>query len=191
MLTRPTRNIVLVLVVLALPFFVEERSFALPLFVVAAGLLVFVVAYGRDFFAARSFDRRRLWEEAIRRYEAFEARAAKLRLGRFEVPLFLSIYTYSGVALAKSNMAFCYMNAGDLETAKRLCREALEIDGTYAVPYVNLGIIAALEGDASAAEECLEQGFRLGYRNRGVQKQVRRILSAVNVRVGDALSDKP
>jgi len=55
--------------------------------------------------------------------------------------------------------------------------------------YVNLGIIAALRGDASASAECLERGFRLGYRNRGIQKQVQQILARVNVDLGDVLAD--
>lgn len=188
-MTRPTRNIVFWLVVLFVPPLIGLRALAAPISLACLGLLVFLIVYGRDFFIARSLDRRKRWQEAIERYKAFEARAARFSVGRFEIPVFLSIYTYSGVALAKNNMAFCYMNAGDLEEAERLCREALELDGKYAVPYVNLGIIAALRGDASASAECLERGFRLGYRNRGIQKQVQQILARVNVDLGDVLAD--
>jgi tetratricopeptide (TPR) repeat protein len=172
------------------PLVIERWSYAGPILVAVTVVLVFGLIYGRHFFLARFLGSKKLWHEAIAHYETFESRAKKLNLGRLTLPLFLSVYTYDGVALAKNNMAFCYMNLRVLDQAKRLCLEALEIDSKYAVPHVNLGIIAALQNDAATAAARLERGYLLGYRNQGAQEQVRRILARLNVAAGSAMSDE-
>jgi tetratricopeptide (TPR) repeat protein len=75
-----------------------------------------------------------------------------------------------GVALAVNNMGLTAMNAGDLDAARRLFREAVAVmrelgdQQGLAVGALNAGYVAALEDDAEAASrlfhECLESRLR-------------------------------
>jgi len=188
--TRPRRNLALLGALVLLPLVIDLRAYAVE--AVAAFLIVvgLVLVFGWHFFVARYFGARRDWRAAIHHYEVFEASARRLNLGPISLPLFLSLYTFNGVALAKNNLAFCLMNTGELEAAERSCDEAVEIDPKYAVPHINLGIIAALRRDPDVAANHLQRGFDLGYRDRGVQRHVRRILEATNVAAGHLLSSQ-
>lgn len=189
-LTRPNRNIALFATLVLSPLIVDMSAYLIEILLAILVVCAFILIVGWQFFVARYLGKGKHWQAAIDHYKAFEARASKLRLGKVSLPVFMSIYTYSGVALAKNNMAFCYMNRGDLGEAKRLCHEALEIDPKYAVPHINLGVIAALEEDAEAADDWLQRGFELGYRNHGVQRQVRRIFAGVNIAAGSVTSSR-
>lgn len=187
-LTRPNRNIALIVALVLSPLIFDESAYSQALLVAIPVVGGMVVGLGWRFYVARYMEKKKRWEAAIDHYRAFEARARKLRIGRMHLPVFMSIYTYNGVALALNNMALCHMNLGDLKEAKRLCHEALEVDPKYAVPHINLGVIAALEKDPNAAGDWLQRGFDLGYRDRGVQREVSRILAGVNTTIGRVLS---
>jgi tetratricopeptide (TPR) repeat protein len=188
--TRPKRNLALLIALVLLPFLFDLQAIAAEILVPAAVIVGLTLSVGWHFFVGRSCCAKQDWSAAISHFKTFEVRARRLRLGRISVPLFFSLYTFDGVALAKNNLAFCLMNSGELEEARRSCNEALAIDPKYALPHINLGIIAALQGSPDTAASHLQRGFDLGYRDRGVQRQVRQILEATNVKTGDLLSDQ-
>ena len=189
-LTRPRRNLALLIILVLLPVLFDLRAtaVAIPIAVAVVILVGLTLVFGWHFFVGRSRCAKQDWRAAISHFETFEGTARRLTLGPISLPLFMSLYTFNGVALAKNNLAFCFMNSGELEKARRSCNEALEIDPEYALPHVNLGIIAAFQGRPDAAANHLQRGFDLGYRDRGVQRQVRRILEATNVTTGQILS---
>ena len=188
--TRPRRNLALLVALVLLLFVIDVRAYAVEALTAILIVVGLVLVFGWHFFVARYLGAMKDWSAAINHYEAFEASARRLNFGPISLPLFMSLYTFNGVALAKNNLAFCFMNTGELEAAERSCDEALQIDPKYAVPHINLGIIAALQRDPDAAANHLQRGFDLGYRDRGVQRHVRRILEATNVAAGRSLSNQ-
>ena len=157
--------------------------------IVVAVLLVFValvVTWGRDFYRGRLLVRRRQWARALRHFERYERRLSAARFHRLLNALHISIYTSDGVALALNNIAVCRMNLQEMPGATHALKLALLHDPRYAVPHVNLAVIAALAGDEATALEELAEAARLGYAEQGTQLLVRRALASANTKLGKA-----
>ena len=119
MLTRPTRNILLLIAVVLSVFLVDSNPLAAKLLAVLVLVWLLLLSLSRHFLLARFLGSRKRWREAIAHYERFESTARRLRLGSVSLPFFMSIYTYNGIALAKNNMAFCYMNCDGRHAFRR------------------------------------------------------------------------
>ncbi len=64
-------------------------------------------------------------------------------------------------AASQELMARIYLRLGDLLTARRFARRALELDAGYAAAYYDLGLIASLQGDSAQARRMLETAISL------------------------------
>ena len=165
----------------------EVAAIVVTVLVVSVAL---VVSWGRDFYRGRSLMRRRQWARALRQFERYERKLSAARFRRLLNSLHMSIYTRDGLALALNNMAVCRMNLQQMAAATEFLKQALSRDARYAVPHVNLAVIASLAGDEATALEELAEAARLGYADRGAQLVVRRALASANAKLGKAL-DQP
>lgn len=73
------------------------------------------------------------------------------------------LYTNSRRAMALFNMGVCYLEKGELETAKGYFKHAIEIDELYPKPYVNLAIIALIHDDQEGFDANYNQAVELGF----------------------------
>jgi tetratricopeptide (TPR) repeat protein len=128
--------------------------------------------------------KRRRWEQAIERYERFEKKLLRARWSQLTVVLYLGIYSLDGVAIARNNIGQALMNAGDLDGAVRWLRSALQRDPLYAVPYVNLSVIAAMRKDETTARREMTRAVQLGFNPNSAQRILRRALAAANEQIG-------
>jgi tetratricopeptide (TPR) repeat protein len=184
---RPQRNLLIILSALAVLWLVLLRLpplmslwLAVAAFVFGFGLLV----YARDFLMGRYRTGKREWRKALESYSSFEKKLLASRLSVVLVPIYLSIYSFDGVAIARNNIAQSLMNLNELDEAVRWLRTALQHDPLYCIPYTNLGTIAALRGDTAAAQLEFRRAVDLGFSPRGAQELLRRALAKAHESAG-------
>jgi len=156
---------------------------------VSVALFVFViglVSWSRDFMVGRFRTSRRQWRQAAERFEKFEQKLVSARWSAVLIPIYLSIYTFDGVAVARNNIAQSLMNLKEFDAAVRWLRGALQRDPLYAIPYVNLGTIAALRGDGETARLEFRRAVELGFSPTAAQDLLRRALAKGNRAIGKA-----
>lgn len=142
--------------------------------VVAAVVFGFGLAtFARDYLAGRWAFRRRAWRDALTRFEAFEKKVLETRLGFVLIPLYTSIYSFDGVAIARNNIAQCLIKLATLDDAERWLRSSLQRDPLFPVPYANLGTIAALRGDNAGAQLAFRRAVELGFSPTAAQDMLR------------------
>jgi tetratricopeptide (TPR) repeat protein len=187
---RTQRNLLIILSVIAASWILLRQ---LPLItalwtlgaVVAIGLILVLLA--RDFFIGRYRARQRDWQKALERYQRFEQKLLTRRWSGLLAPLYFGIYTFDGVALARNNIGQALMNLGKLDEAEHWLRAALQRDPLYAIPYINLGIVAGLRGSEVAARREIRRAVELGYSPVGAEQVMRKILARGNQGVGRML----
>lgn len=150
-----------------------------------AGLLL--IAWGRDFFIGRYRTSRRDWRKAIENYRRFEKKLLANRWSSLLAPIYLGIYTFDGVAIARNNIGQAFINLDELDEAAGWLRAALQRDPLYATPYINLGIIAAMRKDGAKAQREFQRAVDLGYSPTGAQQILRRVLAKINKEAGKKL----
>jgi len=74
-----------------------------------------------------------------------------------------SFYTIAPKAMALNNIAVAYIELGELDRAKSVCYQALEIDPFYGIPYYNLAAIFILQSDELTAQNHYARAKRLGF----------------------------
>ncbi len=187
---RPQRNLFIIMsVMMALYLIVTRLPFAIVVWMLG-GCLLGVVAlciWGRDVFIGRHHTRRRKWEQAAERYRTFEAKLLTARWHRLAIVLYLSIYTFDGVAIARNNVAQSLINLGDLDGAEQWLRRAIQRDPLYALPYLNLGVVAAERGDTNRAAREIGKAVQLGFNPQDAQRLLRRLLAKHNASIGRML----
>jgi tetratricopeptide (TPR) repeat protein len=177
---RPQRNLFVILSALAVLWLVLIRVPWLGALWLLVALLVFWLGlcfYARDLFIARYRATRRDWRAAIESFSKFEKRLGETRLGGVLIPIYLSIYSFDGVAIARNNIGRSYLELRQYEDAERWLRSALQCDPLFALPYTNLGTIAALRGDAKTAEREFRRAVELGFSPAAAQTLLRRALA--------------
>lgn len=173
---------VMVAVYLLLTRLPGEAGLALLAALALFGLVLSI--WGRDFFIARHHAKRRRWTQAVERYERFEKKLLRARWPKLTVVLYLGIYSLDGVAISRNNIGQILLNAGDLDGAVRWLRAALQRDPLYAVPYVNLAVIAAMRRDEATARREMTRALQLGFSPNSAQRILRRALDAANQQSG-------
>jgi hypothetical protein len=169
--TRPKRNRLL-LVALCLLFIALGRYAGIPLgaLVLAAGLASFIAS--RDFFAGRRALRQKRWVDALRSLQRFEAQLTSP--GRRALSwLAASVYSFDAVAIARNLVGVVHLENGKLDLAEAAFRSALQSDPLYAVPHLNLAVVAARRGDRPQMEAQLGQATRLGLTSKKAHANVR------------------
>jgi len=176
---RPQRNLFVILSALAVLWLVLLRVpwlatlwLLVALFVFALGLAI----YARDFLVGRFRMRRRDWRKAIESFTKFEKKLGETGLGFVLTPIYLSIYSFDGVAIARNNIGRSLFELKEFDDAERWLRSALQRDPLYALPYTHLGTIAAFRGDAKTAEREFRRAVELGFSPIVAQTLLRRAL---------------
>jgi tetratricopeptide (TPR) repeat protein len=183
---RTQRNLFIIMAAMVAFYSIVTRlPWQAALAVAGAALIAFfaLVIWGRDYFVARRHARRREWPQAVERYQRFERKLLAAPWRRATVVLYLGIYTFDGVAIARNNIGQVYMNAEDLDQAVRWLRSALQRDPQYAAPYVNLAVIAAMRRDEANARREMSRAVQLGYSPAGAERILRRALARANEKI--------
>lgn len=187
---RTQRNLLIILSVIAASWILlRQLPLITALWTIGAVVLIalILVLLARDFFIGRYRAHKRDWPKALERYQRFEQKLLTRRWSGLLAPLYFGIYTFDGVALARNNIGQALMNLGRLDEGERWLRSALQRDPLYAIPYINLGIIAGMRGDESAAKRELRRAVELGYSPVGAQQVMRKILASSNEGAGKML----
>jgi tetratricopeptide (TPR) repeat protein len=180
MLKRPQRNLLMILssiaviwLLLRLLSWKVALGVAAALFVLA--LILMVVA--RHFLLGRYRSSRRKWEGAIASYRRFEQMLLTRKFGSIVSPLFLGVYTLDAVAVTRNHIGHALIQQRKLDEAEGWLRSALQRDPLYPVPYIELGTIAALRGQASFARQQFKKAVELGYSPARAQELLARLLA--------------
>ncbi|MEQ1570577.1 MAG: hypothetical protein ABMA64_33410 [Myxococcota bacterium] len=95
-----------------------------------------------------------------------------------------SLYTSDALALTWNNLGVGLMGSPGLDgEARDAFERAARLDPGYALPPLNLGLMAAVRGDRAAAAAHFAEATRLGYSDRAVQAAVRRAISGTSAAV--------
>jgi tetratricopeptide (TPR) repeat protein len=183
LIKRPHRNLLIILSALAVTWMVLMRMPSFIAIWIAVALFVFglgLLHWARDFMIGRYRTGRRDWLGAAESFERFEKKLLTARWSIALVPLYLSIYTFDGVAIARNNIGQSLMSLKEYDRAVHWLRSALQRDPLYAIPYLNLGTIAALRGDEANARVEFRRAVELGYSPTGAQELLRRALANAN-----------
>lgn len=187
---RPQRYLFIIMTVMVAVYLLLTRlpgEAGLALLAALALFALVVSVWGRDHFIARHHAKRRRWTQAVERYERFEKKLLRARWPKLTVMLYLSIYSLDGVAVTRNSIGQILLNAGDLEGAVRWLRAALQRDPLYAVPYVNLSVIAAMRRDENMARREMTRAVQLGFNPNSAQRILRRAIDAANEQSGSNL----
>ena len=190
MMTRPQRNLLLILSPVAVRWLVlRSVPWSVGRWVGLAFLLagIALVLIGRDFLIGRYRMRCTDWRRAIDRFRRFERRLESPAWSTLLLPVYCSLYSLDGIAVARNNIAVCLMNLKSFDEAEGWLRSALRRDPLYALAYVNLGTIAALRGDEMRARRELQRAVDLGYSASGAQLLMRKALARANELAGKTL----
>jgi tetratricopeptide (TPR) repeat protein len=180
---RPQRNLFIIMSVMMAVYLIGTRlPFAIVTWLLVASLLVgaALCIWGRDFFVGRQCTRQRKWQEAAKRYQRFETKLLAAPWRKLAIVLYFGIYTFDGVALARNHVAQSLINLGDLDGAEQWLRRALQSDPMYALPYLNLGVVAALRGDQARAAREMGKAVQLGFNPDDAHRLLRRTLASVH-----------
>jgi tetratricopeptide (TPR) repeat protein len=187
---RTQRNLLIILSVIAATWILlRQLPLVVALWTLGAIMLIalILILLARDFFIGRYRARKREWQKALDRYQRFEHKLLTKRWTAVLTPLYFGIYTFDGVALARNNIGQALMNLGRLAEAEQWLRAALQRDPLYAIPYINLGIVAGMHGNEAVARRELRRAVELGYSPVGAQQVMRRILARSNEGAGKLL----
>jgi tetratricopeptide (TPR) repeat protein len=177
---RTQRNLALILTAIAILWLVLRQFPLLTAMWVCGGLLalgVLVALLGIGFVIGRYRMRKKQWDRALERFRAFEQRLLLRRWTVILRPLFVGIYTFDGVALARNDIATCLMHLGKGDEAVQWLRAALQRDPLYAIPYINLAMVAAARDDETSMRRDLRRAVDLGYSPAGAQQILTRLLA--------------
>lgn len=175
-MTRPTKNRLLfagfwaVCLVLGNVLPDEIR---LPFVLIIFALAAFSFVVSRRFFAGRRYMKKKQWVDALSAFQAFEQELGASSWKRHFSYLASGIYTRDPVAIARNNIGVVHLENGKLDLAEAGFRSALERDNDYAVPHLNLAVIAAKRGDSASMEQRLGEAQRLGLTDRKAHAKVR------------------
>lgn len=136
-----------------------------------------LMIWARQLLIGRYRSRRRQWQKAIESYQRFEKMLLTNRYSSLLMPLYLGIYTLDGVAITRNHIAGALMHLEKLEDAEGWLRSALQRDPLYAIAYVNLGLIAAIRKEESAARRYFSRAVELGYSLANAQQLLARALA--------------
>jgi tetratricopeptide (TPR) repeat protein len=166
MLKRPQRYLLMILSSAAVAWTVLRLlSLKAALWLAATLLAIALVlaVWARHGFIGRWHARRRRWDKAVASFQRFEKMLLTNRLSGWLAPLHLGIHTLDGVARTRNLIAQALMQMQKSDEAEGWLRAALTRDPLYAVPYANLGTIAAWRGQDAMARRHFQKAVDLGF----------------------------
>ena len=166
-MTRPLRNKLVVVVFVIAAFFAAPRLSNVALWsatVVATPFVVLALWVTWPFHRARALLRKRQYESAATELAAFESSIAQTGWKRSLAAMAVGLYTSNALAAARNTLGAVRLEQARLEDAETHFKAALAHDAGYAVPWGNLAVLAAMRGDAGAAEEARTKAAELGFK---------------------------
>jgi tetratricopeptide (TPR) repeat protein len=163
---RPQRHLLMILSSLAVGWIILRLlplRAALLLGAVLAIVAMIFAGWARHLIVGRFRARRHRWDKAIESYQRFEKMLLTNRLSGWLAPVHLGIYTLDGVARTRNLIAQALMELKRLDEAEGWLRASLQRDPLYAVPYTNLGTIAALRQQDAIARRHFQKAVDLGF----------------------------
>jgi tetratricopeptide (TPR) repeat protein len=149
---------------------------ALAVLAVALIALGVLAILAREYFASKRLMKRRQWQAAVEKLKKLEQKLLHASWQRASSLLYLNVYTFDGVALVRTQVAQCFMNLDDPDQAVRWLRSALLRDPHFAIPYVNLALIAAQRRDEATARREMSRAVQLGFNPTTASHLLRRAL---------------
>ena len=151
--------------------------------VLVVALLFFVPgrissAFLKDLYRCRRHVDREEYEAAIECGERFLATLRKQPWRARLIYLTWSLYTWNVEAMTRNNIGAAEMMRGRFAAAREQFNAALALDSGYALPYANLAIMAAVEGDHTESERLMALARRNGYAEKAVDRLVARVGAA-------------
>jgi hypothetical protein len=177
---RPQRYLFIIMTVMVAAYLLLTRLPGEASLALLAALLLFFAVIAilvRDWFIGRRHAKRRHWVKAIDHYQRLEKSLLVARWHRFAVTLYPSIYSLDSVAIVRNTIGQCFVQAEDFDQAVKWLRSALQRDPLYAVPYVNLSVIAAIRKDETNARREMTRAVQLGFNPVTAQRILHRALS--------------
>lgn len=184
---RPQRNLFIIMSVMVMAYLLAIRLPAQITVYLGAAVLAasaVLMIWGRDFLMARYRARQRRHREALERYQRFETKLLAVPWSKLAVVLYLSLYSFDGVAICRNHIAQSLIHMEDLDGAEQWSRRALQRDPLYALPYLNLGVVAAMRGDKERAAREFGRAVQLGFDLQGAQRLFRRVTEHTNENPG-------
>lgn len=187
---RPQRNLFIIMSVMVMVYLLAIRlPPQITAYLGAAVLAVSAVLmiWGRDLLMGRYRARQRRWREALERYQRFEAKLLAVSWSKLAVVLYLSLYSFDGVAICRNHIAQSLIHMEDLDGAEQWSRRALQRDPMYALPYLNLGVVAAMRGDKQRAAREFRRAVQLGFDPQAAERLFRRVTERAQENLGKSL----
>ncbi|HMN45377.1 MAG TPA: tetratricopeptide repeat protein [Povalibacter sp.] len=166
MLKRPQRYLLMILSSIAVAWTVLRLlplKAALGFALVPIAMVLVLIVWARQLFVGRWHTRRRQWEKAVASYQRYEKMLLMNRFSGWLAPLHLGIHTLDGVARTRNLIAQALMQMQKPDEAEGWLRASLQRDPLYAVPYTNLGTIAAWRGQDAMARRHFQKAVDLGF----------------------------
>lgn len=184
-MTRVLRNRLLVAAFVVVAFVSAPRLSDAVVWAVAA--IVFPVTLlalwvARPFHQARSLLSKQKYEEAAAALAEFEVSITQTPWKRALAGLAVGLYTFSALAAARNTLGAVRLEQGRLDDAETHFKAALQHDAGYAVPWGNLAVLAAMRGDAPAAEESRLKAASLGFKPKVLSAVIKDKLSSSSSR---------
>jgi tetratricopeptide (TPR) repeat protein len=129
--------------------------------------------YYRDLFTGRKLMDARRWSEALPHLESFLDQV-RARPGLKKLMWLGGIYTYDVEAMALNNIGAACLELGQLDAAEAPLRQALAVDASYPIPFVNLAVLASLRGDRDGAAAASAAAKQLGFDGSSIDALIRR-----------------
>ena len=180
-MTRPARNRLLVVVFIVAAFFAAPRLSDAVLWGAAAlatPLVLLAIWVTRPFNRARTLLRTKKDDEAAAELATFETSLTQAPWKRPLAAISVGLYTSNPVAAARNTLGAVRREQGKLDEAHGHFQAALQQDPGYAVPWGNLAVLAAMHGDAKAAEEARLKAEALGFKPKLLADVIREKLAA-------------
>jgi tetratricopeptide (TPR) repeat protein len=176
---RTQRNLFIIMAAMVAFYSVVSRLPGLAAIAVLAATLLalgVLAILAREYFSSKCMMRRRQWQPAIEKLKKLEQKLLHASWQRASAVLYLNVYTFDGVALVRNQIAQCFMNLDDFDQAVRWLRSSLLRDPHFAIPYVNLALIAAQRKDEATAKREMMRAVQLGFNPTTASHLLRRAL---------------
>jgi len=176
---RTQRNLFIIMAAMVAFYSIVSR---LPGIAALAVLVAALIAVGvlailaREYFSSKRLMRRREWQAAVEKLKKLEQKLSQASWQRASSILYLNVYTFDSVALIRNQIGQCFMNLEDPDQAVRWLRSALLRDPHFAIPYVNLALIAAQRKDEATARREMSRAVQLGFNPATASNLLRRAL---------------
>ncbi|NOK63797.1 MAG: hypothetical protein GFH27_549283n29 [Chloroflexi bacterium AL-W] len=129
----------------------------------------------RDLFRGRRALDQHHPAEALEHWERFLKTIQSQPWRKPALWLSWSVYTPSVEAMVLNNIGTAHLILDNREQAIATWHAALELDPRYPLPYTNLAVVSASEGDSSTAENLLASAKQLGYSGNAFDQVVQKV----------------